>query len=159
MSDVHVPQVVTFRLGEDLFAADIYCVERVLRYQKPTPVPNVPDWVEGVIEYQERIVPVVDLRERFGLERRAPRPETRIIVFALDSDWVAARVDSVLEVVSLASQQLAPPPPLFRGLAAEYLQGILRVDDRLIVFLNVPRLLSSTDRLMLREAAEALVDA
>ncbi|HJU65624.1 MAG TPA: chemotaxis protein CheW [Gemmatimonadaceae bacterium] len=158
MRDTIVPQVVTFRLGEDLFAADIYCVERVLRYQKPTTVPNVPEWVEGVIEYQNRVVPVVDLRERFGLERCAARPETRIIIFAIDQDWVAARVDSVLEVVSLGSQQLAPPPPLFRGLAAEYLRGILRMEERLIVFLDVPRLLSSTDRLMLREATEALVD-
>ena len=62
-------QIVTFRLGDDLFAADINSVERVLRYKQPSPVPNVPEWIEGVIEYQKRVLPVVDLRARFSMER------------------------------------------------------------------------------------------
>lgn len=147
-------QLVTFRLGDDLFAADIYSVERVLRYQPPTPIPNVPDWVDGVIEYRGRIIPVIDLRLRFGLDRVEPRPESRILVFSVGNDWIGAIVDAVLEVASPTADQLAPPPPLFRGLSAEFLRGVVRRNDRLIVFLEVTRLLTTDERLVLERAAD-----
>ena len=67
MSTTDLAQIVTFRLNDDLFAADIYAVERVLRYQQATPVPNVPEWIEGVIDYQGRVVPVINMRLRFEL--------------------------------------------------------------------------------------------
>lgn len=149
-----VQQLVTFRLGNDLFAADIYSVERVLRYQPPTPIPHVPEWVDGVIEYRGRIIPVIDLRLRFGLDRIDPRPESRILVFSVGNDWIGAIVDAVLEVASPTSEELAPPPPLFRGLSAEFLRGVVRRNDRLIVFLEVTKLLTTDERLVLERAAE-----
>lgn len=148
-------QLVTFKLGDDYFAADIYSVERVLRYQEPTPIPNVPAWMDGVIEYRGRIIPVIDLRLRFGLERVAPRPESRILVFSVGKEWIGAIVDAVLEVTSPTAEQLAPPPPLFRGLTAEFLRGIVRRGDRLIVFLEVTKLLSTDEQLVLERVAEA----
>lgn len=147
-------QLVTFRLGNDLFAADIYSVERVLRYQPPTPIPHVPEWVDGVIEYRGRIIPVIDLRLRFGLDRIDPRPESRILVFSVGNDWIGAIVDAVLEVASPTSEELAPPPPLFRGLSAEFLRGVVRRNDRLIVFLEVTKLLTTDERLVLERAAD-----
>lgn len=147
-------QLVTFRLGDDFFAADIYSVERVLRYQPPTPIPNVPEWVDGVIEYRGRIIPVIDLRLRFGLDRVEPRPESRILVFSVGNDWIGAIVDAVLEVASPTAEQLAPPPPLFRGLSAEFLRGVVRRNDRLIVFLEVTKLLTTDERLALEQAAD-----
>ena len=147
-------QLVTFRLGDDYFAADIYSVERVLRYQPPTPIPSVPEWVDGVIEYRGRIIPVIDLHLRFGLERVPPKPESRILVFSVGSEWIGAIVDSVLEVSSPTAEQLAPPPPLFRGLSAEFLRGIVRRGDRLIVFLEVTKLLTTDERVVLERAAE-----
>jgi purine-binding chemotaxis protein CheW len=149
-------QLVTFRLGEDYFAADIYSVERVLRYQPPTPIPNVPEWVEGVIEYRSRIIPVIDLRLRFGLERVEPRPESRILVFSVGNDWIGAVVDAVLEVATPTSDELAPPPPLFRGLSAEFLRGVVRRNDRLIVFLEVTKLLTTDERVALEHAADGV---
>ena len=82
-------KLVTFKLGEDLFAADIYSVERVLRYQTPTPIPNVPEWIEGVIDYQERVVPVINLRRRFELPPLQAGNEMRTLVFNADGDWIA----------------------------------------------------------------------
>ncbi|HXY31331.1 MAG TPA: chemotaxis protein CheW [Gemmatimonadaceae bacterium] len=148
-------QLVTFRLGPDRFAADIFAVERVLRYTPPTPVPNLPEWLAGVLDYQSRVVPVLDLRARLGLERAAPRLETRIIVFSVDDDWIGAVVDAVLEVVPLAAGELSPPPPLFRGLAADYLLGLVRRPDGLLIVLDVRRLLTATERLALTRAEEA----
>ena len=153
----HAPahQIVTFRLGEDYFAADIFAVERVLRHQPPTVVPNMPAWIDGVLEYQHRIIPVVNLRRRFGLPDAEPRPETRILVLASDGDWIGVVVDAVQEVAAVSAAQLSPPPSLFRGLSSEFLRGIVRRDDRLIVFLDVQRLLATDERLALQQVTAA----
>jgi purine-binding chemotaxis protein CheW len=88
-------KLVNFKLGEDLFAADIFAVERVLRYKAARTLPDVPSWIEGVIEYQKRVIPVVNLRRRFELAEREPAPETRIIVLNAHGDWIGIVVDSV----------------------------------------------------------------
>ena len=153
----HAPdhQIVTFRLGEDYFAADIFAVERVLRHQPPTVVPNMPAWIDGVLEYQNRIIPVVNLRRRFGLPYAEPRPETRVLVLASDGEWIGVVVDAVQEVASIKAAQLSPPPALFRGLSSEFLLGIVRLDERLIVFLDVQRLLATEERLELQQVTAA----
>jgi purine-binding chemotaxis protein CheW len=152
-------QIVTFRLGDDLFAADINEVERVLRYAAPTPVPNVPEWVKGVIEYRSRVVPVIDLRERFELSTPEVNGATRLMVLSANGDWVAAIVDAVLEVVPLGASQLAAPPALFRGLAAEFLRGILRRNERLIIVLDVTRLLATHERLTFDTGTQSAAEA
>jgi purine-binding chemotaxis protein CheW len=172
MSENTSHQVVTFRVGDDEFAADIMAVERVLRYAQPTVVPNLPEWVEGVIEYEGRVIPVIDLARRFEVERREGATEAsdggattrRVIVFAVGDDWIGAVVDSVLEVVVIPEDRLSPPPAIFRGLAAEYLRGLVRRADAkrggsasgssgsLLIYLEVERLLSATERLHLERA-------
>lgn len=153
-------KLVTFRLGDDLFAAGIFSVERVLRYQEPRAVPDLPTWVEGVIEYQSRVVPVIDLRKRFELPETPVRPETRILVLNAGSEWVGAVVDAVVEVATVDATRISPPPAFFRGLASEYLEGIVKREDKLVIVLDVERLLAATDRLVLeRAAAESLPDA
>jgi purine-binding chemotaxis protein CheW len=149
-------QVVTFRVADDHFAADILAVERVLRYRQPQALPKLPEWIDGVIEYQGRVVPVIDLRRRFQIDYDATRPTTggRIIVFAVGDDWIGAVVDAVLEVMTLPEAQISPPPPLFRGLKAEYLRGLVRRDGKLIIFLEVQRLLTTTERIALERALE-----
>lgn len=147
-------QIVTFRLGDDLFAADIFAVERVLRYQKPTPIPDVPEWIAGVLDYRGRVVPVLDLRLRFGMGVLAAGPSTRTLIFVADGQWIAAVVDAVLEVAAIDPSRLAPPPPLFRGLAGEYLRGLVRHDAKLIIYLDVARLLTSTESLEIARAVE-----
>jgi purine-binding chemotaxis protein CheW len=153
-----VQQVVTFRLGDDRFAGDVANVERVLRYARPTPLPNLPDWMDGVIDHAGKVVPVVDLRARFGLERREPRPESRIIVFSVGEEYIGAIVDAVLEVASIAADRVAAPPKVFRGLKAEYLRGLVRQDDGLVIFLDIPHLLSAGERLALAKAAKTAND-
>jgi purine-binding chemotaxis protein CheW len=150
-----VAQIVTFRIEQDLFAADVRAVERVLRLTAVTPVRNMPAWVTGVLEYQKRVVPVIDFRARFELPAAAPTNETRVLVFNVHGSWVAAVVDAVLDVSALERGKLEPPPPLFRGLAAEYLRGIVHRDGKLVMLLDADRLLSATERL----ALNALTDA
>src|ERR1700722_5914853 len=152
-------QIVTFRLGGDLFAADIHRVERALRWQGPTPVPNVPAWISGVIDYQKRVLPVLDLRARFEMPTTAPSNETRIVVFNAGDHWVAGIADAVLAGGGWDAAAVEPPPPLFRGLSAEYLKGIVRRDGKLVMLLHVSHLVSATERLALETAAGALSHA
>ena len=150
-------KLVTFRLGDDLFAADIFAVERVLRYTAPTSVPDMPDYIEGVIDYQGRVVPIVNLRRRFEMDDIEVRNETRILILHSEGEWIGAVVDAVTAVTPFDPAAVAPPPQLFRGLAGEYLKGIIRMAERLVIFLDVERLLSSTERIALdRAGTEAL---
>ena len=145
-------KLVTFRLADDLFAADIFAVERVLRYQAPRSLPDVPDWIEGVIEYQQRVIPVVNLRRRFELPARDAAPETRIVVLNARGEWIGIVVDSVVEVSSVDASQISRAPSFFRGLAGEYLKGILRRGEgqRLVIVLDVEQLLTATERIVLQ---------
>jgi purine-binding chemotaxis protein CheW len=145
-------KLVTFRLGEDLFAADIYSVERVLRYTAPTPVPDMPAYIEGVMDYQGRVVPIVNLRLRFELPAAPAVSETRTLVLNVAGEWIGVVVDAVTEVASYDKAAVSAPPKLFRGLSAEYLKGIVRRGDRLVIFLDVDHLLSSSERISLQEA-------
>jgi purine-binding chemotaxis protein CheW len=146
-------QLVTFRLGDDQFAVDVLVVERVLRYTAPSAMPNLPAWIDGVIEHGGRVVPVIDLRTRFGMPRLAPRAEHRTLVLAIGEEWLGVTVDSVHEVMSVSPEEIAPPPPLFRGLNAEYLKGLVRREGLLIIFLDVARVLTSSELLELTSAA------
>ena len=145
-------KLVNFRLGDDLFAADIFAVERVLRYQAPRTLPDVPAWIEGVIEYQKRVIPVVNLRRRFELPDREVASDTRIVVLNAHGDWIGIVVDSVVEVSTVDAGSLSPAPKFFRGLAGEYLKGIVRRGEgqRLVIVLDVEQLLSSTQRIALQ---------
>ncbi|HEY7569352.1 MAG TPA: chemotaxis protein CheW [Gemmatimonadaceae bacterium] len=155
MSATTSVRLVTFRLGGDLFAAPIEAVERVLRYQTPRAVPNLPAWIGGVIEYGERIVPVIDLRRRFELPSAPITPQMRLLVLSAAGEWAAVLVDAVMDVRTIHAAELVAPPPLFRGLAAEYLRGVIKRDDQLVIVLDTDRLLTSSERLVL---AGAVVD-
>ena len=150
-------KLVTFRLGDDHFAADIHAVERVLRYSPPTSVPDMPEYIEGVMDYQGRVLPVVNLRRRFELPPIPVRTEMRTLIVNVSGEWIGCVVDAVTEVASYDPAAVAPPPRLFRGLAGEYVKGIVRRGERLVIFLEVERLLSTTERIALQQAgAEAL---
>lgn len=146
-------QIVTFSLNGDRYATDIAFVERVLRHAPPRAVPNTPSWLKGVIDYQGRVVPVLDLRARFELEAAASGVETRVVVFDVSGQWVAAIVDAVHEVTTVPRAEIEEPPPLFRGLTREYVTGLIRRQDSVIVLLDAARLLTSQERLVLEDAA------
>ncbi len=150
-------KLVIFCLGEDHFAADVHAVERVLRYASPTPVPDTPAYIEGVLDYLGRVVPIVNLRRRLELEPREVRPETRTVVLNVSGEWIGLVVDSVTEVAPFDQASLSAPPKMFRGLTRDYVKGIVRLNGRLVIYLDVEHLLSSTERIALQSSgAEAL---
>ncbi len=152
-------QLVTFRLGDDLFAADVFAVERVLRKQQPRPVPDMPDWLLGVIAHQGRTVPVLDLRRRFGLPPVTDPSLVRVLIIDIGEGCVGATVDEVLEVATVDPATVDPPPALFKGLAKDYLRGLVRRGEAVVVWLDTTRLLTATERLTLEQASTHEVPA
>jgi purine-binding chemotaxis protein CheW len=141
-------QLVTFRVGPQEFALDILQIERILRYSSPAPLPQAPDFLEGVVPYEGGAVPVVDLRKRFGLEASV-REETRLMVLDLEHQRVGVLVDEVREVMRVDSTTITAPGPMVSGLAAAYIAGIVTRPGRTIIILNARKLLSSNERLAL----------
>ena len=144
-------QLVTFRLAGQDFAFNIFQVERILRYEAPAPLPKAPAFLEGMLQYQGGAVPVIDLRKRLGIA--APQEEgTRIIVLEWDGTKLGAVVDAVTEVMQVPAAMVAAPQPIVRGLAAEYITGIIVRDKRTIVVFNTAKLLSAQEKLSLESA-------
>ena len=121
-------QVVIFRVGPQEFAIDIFQIERILRYEKPATLPNAPDYLEGVVQYGESVVPVVDLRKRLEVPA-ALGEEVRIMVLRLEDQKIGVLVDQVAEVTRVDSTTISPPPPMVRGLAADYIAAGCRYTD------------------------------
>lgn len=145
-------QVVIFRVGPQEFALDIFQIERILRYERPATLPSAPDFLEGVVQYGDAVVPVVDLRKRLEVPADLS-DEVRIMVLRIDDQKIGVLVDQVLEVTRVDSTAIAPPPPMVRGLAADYIAGIISRPNRTIVMLQAARLLNATERIALTDAA------
>jgi purine-binding chemotaxis protein CheW len=143
-------QLVVFRVGSQAFAVNIFQAERILRYQEPTPLPNAPAFLEGVFPFGDQVIPLVDLRKRLGVP--APvRDETRVVVLTLEVGPVGVVVDAVLAVRKVPAEQISPPSTLVKGLAAEYIHGLVVVEGRTVVILAASRLLSSSEQISVRD--------
>jgi purine-binding chemotaxis protein CheW len=146
-------QLVTFTVAGQDFAFNIFQVERILRYEKPAPLPKAPDFLEGVLQYQGAAVPLIDLRRRLGVTA-SHREETRIVILEWDGGKIGVVVDAVTEVLQVAATEVTPPSSLVKGLAAEYITGLVVKNGRTIIVLNTMRLLSSNEKLALEAAVQ-----
>lgn len=133
-------QVVSFRVGEEDFAIDILRVQEIIRHQRLTRVPNSPSFVNGVINLRGKVIPVIALCKRFGVSPRVGDIQSRIVVLRVLGATVGFIVDSVPEVLRIHATTIAEPPRL-DGSHGEYVSGVARVDERLVILLDVDRVL------------------
>ncbi len=148
--DAELMQLVTFSIGEEEFGVDILKVQEIIRMMEITKVPRAPDFVEGVINLRGKVIPIIDLRKRFGLITRDHDKHTRIIVIEINNMIVGFVVDSVSEVLRIPSNTVEPPPPVVSGLESEYISGVGKLEDRLLILLDLDRLLSGEERDVLK---------
>src|SRR6266568_3461627 len=149
-------QLVTFKVAGYDFAFNIFQVERILRYEAPAPLPKAPDFLEGVLQYQGAAIPLVDLRKRLGVP--APhREETRSVILEWEGGKLGVVVDAVTEVRQVEAERITAPPGIVKGLAAEYITGLVVTDGRTIIVLNTARLLSSQEKVALDTAVQQQV--
>jgi purine-binding chemotaxis protein CheW len=136
-------QLVVFRLGEDYFAMLISNVNEIIRLQKITPVPKAPPFVEGVTNLRGRVIPVIDLRKRFGVAPQADGQSGRIIVVEQDARLLGMMVDAVDEVLTVPASSIEPVDEMVVSVDAQFLAGIVRLEDRLIILLDQEQVLSA----------------
>jgi len=138
---VNEEQLVVFELDGELYGVDISRVQEIDRIQSITVVPQVSSFIVGIINLRGHITPVVDLRTRFGLPAAQDTALTRIVVVKADSQWVGLVVDAVSEVLRVPGSAVEPPSALVTDAETAFLRGIAKLDDRLILLLDLDRIL------------------
>ena len=141
-------QLVVFQLGAELYGVEIGRVHEIIRLQSVTRVPGAPAFVEGVINLRGRVIPVVDLRRRFGLPLAEHTRASRIVIVELGEHVIGMVVDGVSEVLRVNTAAIEPPSPVVAGVDADCLSGIAKVGEQLIILLDL-------DRVLAREAGAA----
>ncbi|HBG15143.1 MAG TPA: chemotaxis protein CheW [Firmicutes bacterium] len=146
-------QLVIFKLGEEEFGVNILQVREIEKLdQGITRVPRAPHFVEGIINLRGDIIPIVDLRKRFGLTLPPVGYNSRVIIVEVGEALVGMLVDAVVEVLRIPVSAIEPPPSITKGVDSYFLAGVANIDDRLIVLLNLERALSPKEAKELSEA-------
>lgn len=145
-------QLVVFTLADEDYGVDISAVDGIVEMQAVTTVPQAPGFVEGVISLRGEVLPVIDLRKRFGLPAEKTTKETRIVHIELDGTKVGMVVDAVTEVLRISEENVEAPSPLVTPVSSGFITGIAKVDDgegdpgRLIILLDLAKVLSSEEQ-------------
>ena len=147
-------QVVGFRIGNETFGVRIGSVREIVRVPEITAVPSAPETIEGVINLRGKIIPVMDLRKRFGQSDVQPDKKNRILVVELENKLVGLIVNAASEVLRIAPSDIEPPGNLFAEGESGYVTGVGKLKGRLIILLDIAKLLHRPELKRLEEAAE-----
>jgi purine-binding chemotaxis protein CheW len=133
-------QLVSFSLAKEEFGIEITKVREIILLGAITRIPQMPAYIKGLINLRSTVIPIVDLRCRFGLPEGASNENTRIMVLNVQGKTIGIIVDAVSEVLRVSREQIAPPPSTVASLGSEYLTGLVRLEDRLLILLDLDRL-------------------
>lgn len=145
-------QLVVFELAKEIYGVDISQVQEIIRFQQITKVPKVPDFIEGVINLRGNVIPVIDLRKRFDFEQIDKTNATRIIVVEVEQYTVGMVVDAVSEVVRVNENSIEPPSNIIAGIDSDYLSGVCKFNDKLIILLELSKVLTASQQAELANA-------
>lgn len=138
-------QVVSFRLGEEEYGVDIMTVQEIILFGCITQVPEVPEHVLGVINLRGNVIPILNLRRRFGMQDKPADDATRIVVMNLKGRTVGVVVDGVSEVLRLTEEEVSPTPQSLTSAGKDYVTGLARRKERLLILLDMARLLGNSE--------------
>lgn len=147
-------QVVGFRIGEETFGVRISAVREIVRVPEITAVPNAPDYIEGVINLRGKIIPVMDLRKRFGIKNVEPNKKNRILVVELESKVVGLIVNSASEVLKIPPADIESPNTMFQEGELSYVTGVGKLRGRLVILLDIGKLLQRGELRRIEQVGE-----
>jgi len=161
MSEVDISKsdsYLSFKLGEEEFAAHVAKVLNILEMIKITEVPMAPSYMKGVINLRGAVLPVIDTRVKFGMSPTVYTPNTCIVVLDIDMDGdsvhVGALVDSVQAVLEIPSEGIMPPPSIGSRYKSEFIEGVANIDNRFVMLLNMDMVFSSIELTTMKETTE-----
>lgn len=140
-----IKQLVTFTVSEEEYGLEILKVQEVVRLPHITKIPKAPAFIKGIIDLRGNIIPVIDLREKFGFERKEYNDTTRVIVVEVAERNIGMIVDTVSQVIRVPESKIAPPPRMISGGTGQYIEGIAKLEERLIILLKVDEILSTEE--------------
>lgn len=146
-------QLVSFKIGNEEFGVDILNVQEINKMTTITKVPNAPEFVEGVINLRGRVIPVIDLRSRLHLAKKEHDKDTRIIVVEIDQSTVGFIVDAVSEVLRIPVNITEAPPSIVAGIDSEFIKSVGKLEDRLLILIDLNKILSTSDKEILNKVA------
>ncbi|MFQ5461645.1 MAG: chemotaxis protein CheW [Phycisphaerae bacterium] len=149
-------QVVSFRLANEEYGLDIMKVREIILMGEITQVPEVPEYVCGLINLRGKVIPIVDLRRRFGLDIGDATEHTRIMVVNTNETTFGIIVDAVNEVLRIDAGEVSPPPTGLLGTDQSYIRGLVKMSERIMILLNLDMVLSQADQATMVECAGAL---
>lgn len=144
-------QLVVFRLGDGEYGIDILRVKEIIRHQKAVKVPDAPDFIEGIINYRDSVAPVIDLNRRFKLGGRDADHSTRIIIVNIGDKQVGFLVDQVEEVLRIPEENIQAAPEVVSNVERQYIEGIGKLEGRLIIVLDVEEILTEGEKKELQQ--------
>jgi len=134
-------QLVTFQLGEELYGVNIMDVKEIVRVQAIRPIPNAPTYVEGIFNLRSEIIPIINLHKRFHLRKLVSSEEDELlsgfIILDIDGMKLGIIIDRISRVVTVEKDQIQPPPQMFSGIGAEYIEGVVRQEDGYLILLDI----------------------
>ncbi|WP_257350182.1 chemotaxis protein CheW [Pseudalkalibacillus decolorationis] len=147
-------KVIVFQLLDEEYGVDIHQVKSIERNQDITRVPRTPSFVKGVINLRGVVTPVIDLRSRFELPEAVHTEETRIVIVNANDLEVGMIVDAANDVIDVPDDSVEPAPEVVGGIDAEYLDGVVKLDRRLLILLNLEKVLNPDEIIELRKMKE-----
>jgi len=139
-------QIVIFELASELFGLHIASVESIIKLQSITQVPHTPSFVEGVTNLRGNVLPVIDLRKRFGFDAKTVDKNSRVIVVNADKIKVGMIVDAVTEVLTISDQAVEPAPAITMTVDSNFITGIVKTANNLVILLNLGRVLAGQEK-------------
>jgi purine-binding chemotaxis protein CheW len=150
-----VRKFAVFKIGGEDFGVEINRIVEILKTQKIHSLPDLPDFLSGVVTVRGEVIPLLNLKKRFGFESSAEKEH--ILIIKCDSEKIGLLVDEIKEIIPLATEEITVPPSIFKGLKRRYLTGLGKKGDRIIILLNIDDLLTSEEKIMLKES-EGILD-
>ncbi len=139
-------QLVSFNVGTEEFGIDILKVQEINRMVDITRVPRAPQFVEGIINLRGKVIPIIDIRKRFNMELAEHDKNTRIVVVDIAGQIMGMVVDSVSEVLRIPASTIEPTPEVVSSIDSDYIRGVAKLEDRLLIYLDLSKILSGEER-------------
>ena len=142
-------QFISFSVGQEEYGLELLRVKEVIRLREITWLPKAPSFVKGIINLRGDVIPIIDLRDKFGMETREETAQTRVIVVEVEGRLMGMVVDSASQVVRIPADQIDPPPPVLGGFSQQFITGVGKTEDKLVILLNTDAILTVDEKVAL----------